>query len=638
MKREKILVLDFGGQYTQLIAKAVRKCNVFSEIQDCNYNIGNIIKEKPKGIILSGGPDSVYEIGAPHVNEYLFELGIPILGICYGMQHINHLLGGGMLHGSDIIKEYGKTNIYINNNHPLFSDLENKITAWMSHGDSVDGKMLAKGFKIIASTDSHTAAIADDKRKIYGIQFHPEVTHTPKGLDIISNFAHNICGCGNDWTMGNYIEECKEYIKNTVGENDVIYFVSGGVDSAFVAAVLAQTEGIGKTYALYIDGLMRKHETEEVEKSLKDAGIKDLIIYRAEDEFIKAVEGMHDPEEKRKAIGNLFGDIQQRMLKKLNLDHKKTFLAQGTLYTDLIESGKGVGKNAANIKSHHNVGCKFIEDMKKEGKIVEPNRLIFKDEVREAAREVGLPVEISERQPFPGPGLGIRIVNGLPEWINDEFYRINDKIRMIAEEEGLQGYALPIKTVGVQGDGRTYSYLALLKGKRDWKKIRNAAKRIPTEIHNVNRIVYDISNDNTEMQSPDQYLDKLIPTTVCRETVDLLKEADYKGRKIIEKYGFDDHISQTIFVLFGSDIYSSSKRSIALRAVSTDDFMTVSPVRPLDLKQADIEEYQKNNALKPAQMSWQCLNEIHDALLKKYDIGAFVIDVTDKPPATTCWE
>ena len=638
MKKEKILVLDFGGQYTQLIAKAVRKCKVFSEIQDCNYNIAKIIKEKPKGIILSGGPDSVYEIGAPHVNEFLFELGIPILGICYGMQHINHLLGGGMLHGNDIIKEYGKTNIYLNNSHPLFSGLESKITGWMSHGDSVDGKMLAKGFKIIASTDNHTAAIADDKRKIYGVQFHPEVTHTPKGLDIISNFTHNICGCGNDWSMGNYIEECKEYIKETVGENDVICFVSGGVDSTVVAAVLAQTEGIGKTYALYIDGLMRKHETDEVEKSLKRAGIKDLIIYRAEDEFISAVEGMQDPEEKRKAIGNLFGKIQQRMLKKLDLDPNKTFLAQGTLYTDLIESGKGVGKNAANIKSHHNVGCKFIEDMKKKGKIVEPNRFIFKDEVRLVAIELGLPTEIAERQPFPGPGLGIRIVNGLPEWINDEFYRINDNVSKIADEQGLQGYVLPIKTVGVQGDGRTYSYLALLRGERDWKKIRNAAKRIPTEVHNVNRIVYDISNDNTEMQSPVQYLDKLIPTTVCRETVDLLKEADYEGRKITERYGFNDEISQTIFVLFGSDIYSNGKRSIALRAVSTDDFMTVSPVKPLDIRMNDLAAYRKDNPSQPVRISWECLDEIHDALLKKYDVGAFVIDVTDKPPATTCWE
>lgn len=634
MINEKILVLDFGGQYTQLIAKSVRKCNVFSEIKDCNYNIGDIIREQPKGIILSGGPDSVYEGGAPYINEYLLELGIPVLGICYGMQHINHLLGGGILHGDNGVKEYGGTKVHIDNNHPLFSGLEEMLTAWMSHGDSVDRKRLAKGFNVIAETDNHVAAIADDKRKIYGVQFHPEVTHTPKGIQVISNFAQNICKCSNEWTMGNYIIECKEYIRNTVGKNDVLSFVSGGVDSTFVTTVLAQTEGIGDVYALYIDALMRKGETEEVETSLRNAGVKDLIVYRAEDEFIRAVEGMSDPEQKRKAIGNLFGKIQQEMVIKLNLDPEDTFLAQGTLYTDLIESGKGVGRKAANIKSHHNVGCEFIENMKAKGKIIEPNRLIFKDEVREAAKEIGLPQEISERQPYPGPGLGIRIVDGNPEWVNDRFYDINDKVDLIAKENGLEGYVLPIKTVGVQGDGRTYSYLALLSGERDWRKIRETAKIIPQKIHDVNRVIYNISSKNINQG----YISNLIPTTVNRGTVDLLKEVDYEGRKIIDKYGFNKDISQTIFVLFGADIYNTGKRSIALRAVTTDDFMTVSPVEPMDIKKQELGAYNQNGLLDSPRMSWECLDEISSVLLKKYDIGTFVIDVTDKPPSTTCWE
>ncbi len=634
MINEKILVLDFGGQYTQLIAKSVRKCNVFSEIKDCNYNIGNIIREQPKGIILSGGPDSVFETGAPYINEYLLELGIPVLGICYGMQHINHILGGGMLHGDNVEKEYGETGVYVDNNHPLFSGLEKMITGWMSHGDSVDRTRLARGFSVIAETDKHVSAIADDDRKIYGVQFHPEVTHTPKGIQIISNFAHDICKCGSEWTMGNYIQECKEYIKKTVGKNDVLCFISGGVDSTFVATVLAQTEGIGNVYALYIDALMRKGETEEVEKSLRDAGVKDLIVYRAEDEFIRAVKGMSDPEQKRKAIGNLFGKIQQEMTEKLGLNPEKIFLAQGTLYTDLIESGKGVGKKAANIKSHHNVGCEYIEKMQAKGRIVEPNRFIFKDEVRAASREIGLPPEISERQPYPGPGLGIRIVDGNPEWVNDRFYDLNDKVDLIAKENGLEGYVLPIKTVGVQGDGRTYSYLALLSGERDWRKIRETAKIIPQKIHEVNRVIYNISGKNINQG----YISNLIPTTVNRGTVDLLKDVDYEGRKIIDRYGFNKDISQTIFVLFGSDMYNTGKRSVALRAVTTDDFMTVSPVEPMDINMHELAEYRKTGPPIPPRMSWECLDKIKDTLLGKYDVGAFVIDVTDKPPATTCWE
>jgi len=632
MAQDKILVLDFGGQYTQLIAKAVRKCNVFSEIVDCETSLDKIVEANPRGLILSGGPDSVYQPKAPTVDPKLFDLGIPILGICYGMQLtnytllrrsrfnrwlLNHILGDGILHGKNAIKEYGETTVNVDNSRTLFTGLDDKIIAWMSHGDSVDGTRLAKGLNVIARTENHVAAVANSIDKIYGVQFHPEVTHTPKGLDVISNFVHYICRCGNKWTMANYIEECKDYIRKTVGKNDVVSFVSGGVDSSFVTAVLAQTEGIGRVIPVYIGALMRKNENEEVLRSLEKAGVKDLRFYECEDRFIKAVEGMSDPEQKRKAIGNLFGKIMQEVCDELHLNPETTFLAQGTLYTDLIESGKGVGKNAATIKSHHNVGCKFIDDLKKVGRVVEPNRLIFKDEVRVAAREIGLPEEISERQPYPGPGLGIRIIDGNPGWINDEFYRISDRVKSIASDFGLEGLILPVKTVGVQGDERSYSFTALLRGRRDFDKIREAAVAIPKEVHEVNRIVYDTNT----VPIPLSYTDKAIPTLVTRETIDLLKDVDFEGRQIIDRYGFSKNISQTIFVLFGADIYNTGKRSVALRAVSTDDFMTVSPVAPDNIR-----------------MSWQCLDELHNNLLRKYNIGAFVIDVTDKPPATTCWE
>lgn len=613
-------MLDFGGQYTQLIAKTIRHCNVFSEIKAYDFSVEDIMKENPKGIIFSGGPDSVYEEGAPKADKRIFDLGIPILGICYGMQHITHSLGGGIIHGSDVIKEYGETKVKVDVGHLLFSGLNDDIVAWMSHGDSIDGKQLAPGFKIIGKTKNHAASIANDGKKIYGVQFHPEVTHTPKGKDIISNFIHGICFCGDKWTMENYIEQCKDYIKKTVGNNDVINFVSGGVDSSFVAAVLSQTEGIGNVYNVYIGALMRKKENEEVVESLKKAGVKNIIFKECEDRFIEAVnkaDNPSDPELKRKAIGNLFGKIQQEVCDELGLDPDKTYLAQGTLYTDLIESGKGVGKKAANIKSHHNVGCKFIEDMKAKGLVVEPNRLIFKDEVRKAGEEIGLPAEIFKRQPFPGPGIGIRIVDGNPEWVSDGFSEVCNKVRAIAKEEGLNGSVVPVKTVGVQGDGRTYSYLAVLKGERDWGKIRRAAKKIPQEIREVNRVVYDVGNMSEGLGAG------IVPTKVNKETVELLKDVDSEGRDIIAKYGFDklDNISQTIFVLFGADICNKGKRSVALRAVSTDDFMTVRPVEISDER-----------------LSWKCLDEIRDNISKKYDVGAFVYDVTDKPPATTCWE
>ncbi|MFC1732943.1 glutamine-hydrolyzing GMP synthase [candidate division KSB1 bacterium] len=638
-KREKILVLDFGGQYTQLISKSVRKCQVFSEIKDCNYNIGKIIRGYEegflKGLILSGGPDSCFEKGAPYINEYLLELGIPILGICYGMQHMNHLLGGGIIQkgeeidGKIVSGEYWQTNVNINNTHPLFNGLDERIIALMSHGDSVDPRNLAEGFEAIAHTEDHIAAMANDERKLYGVQFHPEVTHTPRGLDIISNFVHDICGAGHEWTMGNFIEECKQYIRETVGNNNVISFVSGGVDSSFVTTVLAQTEGIGRVIPVYIGALMRKGENEEVIKSLEKAGVKDLLYYELESEFMEVVDGMSEPEPKRKAIGNFFGAVMQKICEELGLDPAETYLGQGTLYTDTIESG--VFKKAAPIKSHHNVGCPFIEEMKKRKKIVEPNRLIFKDEVRGAAREIGLPPEISERQPYPGPGLAIRIVDGNPAWVDDHFYAVSDDVSRIAKEEGFEGYIVPIKTVGVQGDDRTYSFLALLRGERDSEKMNRATLRIPKEVHDVNRVVFDIGQGEIDRK----YLTDLIPTQVNRETIDLLKDADYEGRKIIDGYGFSPDISQSIFVLFAADINQTGKRSVAGRFVSTDDFMTVSAVEPKHVKRNELVEYRKNNMIR---MSWECLQEIRDTLLKMYDIGAFVYDITGKPPATTCWE
>ncbi|MFH0978308.1 MAG: glutamine-hydrolyzing GMP synthase [Candidatus Woesearchaeota archaeon] len=606
---EKILVLDFGGQYTQLIARIVRNCNVYSEIVDCEADLSMILSQKPKGIILSGGPDSVYAKGAPSIDKRLLSAGVPVLGICYGMQLIAHLLEGKVVNG---LGEFGQTKVELDTFHPLFFGLPKENNVWMSHGDSVIE--LPKDFKVIGRTRHHTAAIASETRKIFGVQFHPEVSHTVIGTDIVSNFVHKICGCAYDWTMASFVEEAKQYVRDTVHQDDIICFVSGGVDSSFVALLLSKTEGIGNVYPVYIEALMRKNETAEVVNALKSAGIKNLIVKKAEDRFISALHGVTEPEQKRKIIGNLFGQIQAEVIKELKLDPEHTFLAQGTLYTDLIESGLGVGKRAERIKSHHNVGCEFIEELKAKGRVVEPCRLIFKDEVRLAGKEIGLPKEIFERQPFPGPGLAIRIVDGNSSWIDDSFNVADSKVKEIASEFGLAGCLLPIKIVGVQGDARTYCFLALLSGAKDWKNIRLAAEKIPKHVRLVNRVVYILGDQPSHPEM-------VIPTTITRETVDQLKDIDFDVRKIIDSCGFSDKISQTIVILFASDLFGAAKRTVCLRAVNTPTFMTVSPVAPDEIS-----------------MSWKCLEEINSVLLKKHSVGAFVIDVTDKPPATTCWE
>lgn len=638
MNREKIYVVDFGGQYTQLIAKSVRKCNVFSEIVDCETKVRDIILQDPKGIILSGGPDSVYEKDAPAVDQDIFTIDIPILGICYGMHLTNHLLGGKTLHGEDAKGEYGETQVTHDTGSSLFSGLEEKIVGWMSHGDSVDGKNLAPGFDIIAYSPRHAAAIANDEKRIYGVQFHPEVTHTPRGQDIISNFVHDICGCGKEWTMGSFIEEAKDYVRQTVGTNDVICFVSGGVDSTFAATLINQVEGIGQVHTVYIDGLMRKNETEEVVTSLKQAGIENLQVIRAEQEFIDALKGVSEPEAKRKIIGNLFGRCQQRYVEAHGLDPDNTFLGQGTLYTDTIESGKGVGKKASNIKSHHNVGCPFIEEMKKKGRLVEPNRLIFKDEVREAAKEIGLPPAIYQRQPYPGPGGGIRIVDG-EHGYDAGFFDLDKEVWKAANDEGMQGYALPVRTVGVQGDYRTYENLALLRGPRDWDRMRNAAKRICDEVRiggrRINRVVYDLNPDfSHEIRKPAP-----IRTPVDNETYKLWQDIDFEGRMVVhDKYSFKQDIAQTIFVLFGVDIYNTGSRSAALRAVQTDDFMTVTPVKPVQLNYDELQAIRQNYPESGPKMTWECLDVLYHTLTTSFGLSTLVYDISDKPPATTCWE
>jgi GMP synthase (glutamine-hydrolysing) len=625
MTQDNILVLDFGGQYTQLIAKSVRSCNVFSKILPHNTSLEKILEQKPKGIVLSGGPDSVYEEDAPTLSDIaLFDHGIPILGICYGMQYINHVFGGETLSGDNILGEYGQTKILTSNTHPLFLNLHPEIITWMSHGDSVDINNLTNGFRVIANSKNHIAAITNDEKQIYGVQFHPEVTHTLNGLDIISNFVHNICGCDYSWTMKNYAPQSIAYTKNTVGKNNVINFMSGGVDSSAVGKIIELAKLPGQVHHVYIGALMRKGEDEQVLNSLKQTGLNVMYV-PAQDRFIGAIKNLSHPEDKRKTIGNMFGTIMQETCIQLGLDPNNTMLAQGTLYTDLIESGKGVGKKAVVIKSHHNVGCEFIDNLQAKNFVVEPNKELVKYEVRILAREIGLPEPICSRLPFPGPGGGIRIIDGIRKGRLDinydqELARMDEteyKINALTDKKSFTDYVLPIKTVGVQGDGPTYTYTALLHGVNNWDNIREATSIIPGQIKNINRIVYLIGEDIIDPS----IFTRGLECRVTNETFGLWQEIDSVGRNLLTQHDLYLHIDQDIFTLFGADISNNNQLSVGVRLVNTTDFKTVTPVNP-----------DKVNAL------WPYLHELKDTLTKKFPIGAVVYDVTDKPPATTCWE
>jgi GMP synthase (glutamine-hydrolysing) len=631
MRTGGIVILDFGGQYTQLIARAIRRLEVFSEIMPHDISLALLEEMSPVGIILSGGPESVYEPEAPSLDSQILDSGIPILGICYGMQWINHTLGGGMIRSAEASKEYGETSIQIDLTSPLFQGLDSESLVWMSHGDSVDESSLGAGMRVIARSQHHVAAISHFERPLYGVQFHPEVSHSSQGEAILNHFLCRVCQAKKNWTPSAFLEEARKIIQQTVGERSVLSFVSGGVDSTFVTALLGKTSGIGSVFAVYIEALMRKGEGEEVERLLLESGVESFTRVDATERFLEVLKGVQDPEEKRKRIGNLFGRIQQEVSLSLGLDPETTILAQGTLYTDRIESGKAGGGKAHLIKSHHNVGCEFIDNLQKKGQIVEPNRLIFKDEVREAARALGLPEEVTERQPFPGPGLGIRIVNSRQEWIGQNFEALNLKVKKMALAEGVDGAVLPIKTVGVQGDARSYAFTAILRAKgnaggseNDWETFRHLAKKIPGELLEVNRVVIDLSPGFQKEFNP-----AIVLTPIDLRNFSLLQEIDHFGRDFIEAES--EGIAQSIFILFGADPFGQGLPGVALRAVVTQDFMTVTPVRAIHHKSTQIQNPEGT-------IPWDCLEKLGEEILERFEVGCFVYDITDKPPATTCWE
>lgn len=495
-----VIVLDFGGQYNQLIARRVRECGVYCEVKSYKTSLEELKALDPIGIIFTGGPNSVYDEKSPHIYNEIFELGIPILGICYGCQLMAYSLGGKV--STCITSEYGKTETEYDTSSLLFDGLSDKNISWMSHTDYIE--KAPEGFRIVAHTENCPCAAMENKeRKLYGIQFHPEVNHTVDGTKMLHNFLYKVCGCAGDWTMGDYAKTAIANIREKVGDGKVLLALSGGVDSSVAAALLAKAVG-NKLTCIFVDhGFMRKNEGDEVEEAFKGWGLN-FIRVNAKEQFMSKMRGVSDPETKRKIIGEEFIRVFEQEAKKIGA---VDFLVQGTIYPDIIESGTG---DAAVIKSHHNVGG--LPDYVDFKEIIEPLRMLFKDEVRALGRELGLSPVLVNRQPFPGPGLAIRIIGEITdeklEILQDADWIFRDEIAKAGWDSKISQYFAVLtnmRSVGVMGDGRTYDYTLALRGvtttdfmtadfaRIPYEVLEKISARIINEVKSVNRVVYDIT-------------------------------------------------------------------------------------------------------------------------------------------------
>ncbi len=501
-QNEKVLVVDFGGQYNQLVARRVRECNVYCEIVSYRVGLDAIRAQNPKGIIFTGGPNSVYVDGAPTIDPAIFDLGIPVLGLCYGFQLMTHLLGGHVCKAPE--REYGKTLVHVDTKSKVFENVSPETICWMSHNDYAE--TAPTGFTISAYTDNcPVAAIELPEKNLYGFQFHPEVLHTPEGKTMLHNFVYNVCGCKGDWKMGSFVETSVKALREKIGDGKVLCALSGGVDSSVAAAMLSKAVGKQLTCVFVDHGLLRKNEMEEVCEVFGPNGQFELnfVCVNARQRFYDKLAGVSEPEKKRKIIGEEFIRVFEEEAKKIGA---VDFLAQGTIYPDVVESG--LGGESTVIKSHHNVGG--LPDYVDFKEIVEPLRDLFKDETRQAGRELGLPEYLVSRQPFPGPGLAIRIIGEVTP----------DKVKMVQEADAIwreeiakadldksisQYYAAltNMRSVGVMGDERTSDYAVALRAvtttdfmtaeaaEIPWSLLQTVTSRIVNEVQHVNRVLYD---------------------------------------------------------------------------------------------------------------------------------------------------
>jgi GMP synthase (glutamine-hydrolysing) len=593
---EKVGVIDFGGQYTHLIARRVRQLGVYSEVVSAQAGAEEL--QGYKGLIFSGGPSSVYEADAPQANPAILKSGLPILGLCYGHQLVCRDLGGEVKRGK--VHEFGPAELHPDPSHPLFAGMSQTSVVWMSHGDEVS--KLPAGFRRIGYTaNCDLAAVANDAKKIYGVQFHPEVTHSEEGMLLFKNYLTHI-GCRFEWKVADYLKSLEDKLRAQCAGRKVFLLVSGGVDSTVAFALLNKALGPENVLGLHIDnGLMRKNESADVLEFMHKEGFHNLKVRDATGDFLKALEGVHAPEAKRKIIGETFLTVKDDALAALDLNPAEWLLAQGTIYPDTIESG--ATKHAAVIKTHHNrVGA--IMELLAKGLVVEPLADLYKDEVRELGELLGIPHRLVWRHPFPGPGLGVRLLCS-PLAGNAVDAQVTAKVQAHLAPEGLEGEVLPVESVGVQGDARTYAHPLLLKGPRDWEKADKLAVALTNRIREVNRVVLELG------ALPGPY--KGVVAHCDKPRLDLLREADDICTRFLEAENLYATLWQMPVVLL--PLEKGGRPVYVLRPVISSEAMTA----------------------RFAALPFPLLDKLWTAL-KAAGAGAMLYDITHKPPGTIEWE
>lgn len=597
---DKIAVIDFGSQYAHLIANRLRRLGVYSEILLPETSPEKLAKYK--GLILSGGPNSVYEKGAPTISPRIFSLGIPILGMCYGHQLIAHLLGGQVSPGTT--KEYGLAKLFVLKKIGIFEGIRDHSQVWMSHGDSIS--KLPKGFIPLGKTDDcPIAAAADPVRKIFSVQFHMEVTHTAEGMKMLENFI-NICGATREWNIDAFLARKTAQIKTAVADKKVFMLVSGGVDSTVGYVFLSKILGQDHVYGLFINtGFLRKDEAKKIQAAFKKIGIKNFHAHNAKKKFLSALKGVTNPEEKRMIIGNAFLEVQAEIARKLKLNPDHWILGQGTIYPDTIESAGT--KHADKIKTHHNRVPEIMELIKK-GKIVEPLSDLYKDEVRALGKRLGLPDEIVWKHPFPGPGLAVRILCAENEKWPQQSPEEEDSINKFLASHDIQGKILPIQSVGVQGDNRTYRNPLVIWGKTcDFESLEKISTDLTNRFPAINRVCLLLNPfDIKSIQ--------ILPSSLGERRINLLQELDNIVMKFIKKNNIEREIWQFPTVLLPVMINGIKRESVLLRPVCSEEAMTANFYK----------------------MNWMLLQKLTKKLTPK--VSAVLYDITNKPPGTIEWE